>query len=172
MQEPMTFSTAEPRRSSMLVSLVNRAYSPQPEAAGWVGDRAFQPGDRTDEAEVSGMLADPATVVLIGSRGGVVTSCVALTRRADSAYLGLFAVDPDRQGGGAGRQTMAAAESHVRERWGIDRVDIHVMEHHGALMAWYQRLGYTSTGERKPFTDGSGAVVATLVGMRKVFGSV
>lgn len=171
MQESMTFSSAEPRDTSALVSLVNRAYSPQPEAAGWVGDRAFQPGDRTDDAEVSAMLADPATVVLVGSRGGVVTSCVALTRRTGSAYLGLFAVDPDRQGGGAGRQTMEAAESHVRNRWGVVNVDIHVMDHHAALMAWYQRLGYASTGERKPFTDGSGAVVATLVGMRKVLGS-
>ncbi|MFD1188938.1 hypothetical protein, partial [Pontibacter rugosus] len=72
MHEPMTFSAVEPRQSSVLVSLVNRAYSPQPEAAGWVGDRAFQPGDRTDDAEVSAMLADPATVVLVGSRGGVV----------------------------------------------------------------------------------------------------
>ena len=116
------------------------------------------------------MLADQATVVLIGSSAGGATSCVALTRRTDSAYLGLFAVDPDRQGGGAGRQTMAAAESHVRDRWGIARVDIHVMDHHDALMEWYRRLGYASTGERKPFADGSGTVVATLVGMRKALG--
>lgn len=62
---------------------------------------------------------------------------------------------------------MAAAESHVRERWGIDRIDIHVMEHHVALMDWYRRLGYVSTGERKPFTDNSGTVLATLIEMRK-----
>lgn len=167
MHDMMTFTAAERDQTPTLVTLVNRAYSARPEDAGWVGDRSFRSGDRTDEAEVTAMLIDPMIVVLIGALGGVPTSCVALTRRADSAYLSLFAVDPDRQGSGAGRQTMIAAESHVRERWGLTRIDIHVMEHHVALAEWYLRLGYAPTGDRKPFTDGSGTVVATLIGMRK-----
>ncbi|MBF4622420.1 N-acetyltransferase [Clavibacter sp. VKM Ac-2542] len=85
---------------------------------------------------------------------------------ASSAYLGLFAVDPGRQGAGVGRQTMTAAESHVRRRWGIDPIDTQVMEHHVALREWYQRLGYRATGGRTPFTDDPGAVLAVLVGMR------
>lgn len=172
MQDPMAFTIAHPGLTPTLVALVNRAYSPRPEDAGWVGDRTFRAGDRTDAAEIAAMLADPATVVLVGSLGGVTTSCVALTRRVDSAYLGSFAVDPDRQSSGIGRRTMAAAESHVGQRWGLGRIDIHVMEHHGALVEWYRRLGYVETGERKPFTDGTGAVIATLVGMSKIVGRV
>jgi GNAT superfamily N-acetyltransferase len=136
MQDPMMFTTARPDQTSMLVALVNRAYSSRPEDAGWVGDRTFRPGERTDEAEVSELLADPRSVMLLGSSEGVTRSCVALTYRADSAYLSLFAVEPDRQGSGVGRLTMGAAETRLRQRQGIDHIGIHVLEHHSALIAW------------------------------------
>lgn len=170
MPDELSFATAEPTDTTLVVDLVNRAYSPLPDATGWVGDRGFQPGDRTDASEVGALITAPSSIVLVGRRNGDVVSCCAITHGVDGAYLGLFAVDPDRQGGGAGRQTMARAEDEVLRRWGLRRVDIHVMEHHDTLRHWYERLGYRDTGERKAFAGSAGAPVATLVGMRKELG--
>jgi GNAT superfamily N-acetyltransferase len=157
----LLFSEATIADAPAIVDLVNRAYSPLPDAQGWAGERSFQPGDRTDEAEVTRLITEPDSVVLLGRLDDAIVSCCAVARRnADTAYLGLFGVDPDRQSGGAGRATMAFGESFARSWFGATRMEIEVMEHHEPLRQWYARIGYAVAGERAPFPgspDGRGA---------------
>lgn len=155
------FSEATVADVPAIVDLVNRAYSPLPGAPGWAGERSFQPGDRTGVDEVMRLITAPDSVVLLGRLDDAIVSCCSVARRsADAAYLGLFGVDPDRQSGGAGRATMAFGESFARSRFGASRMEIEVMEHHEPLRQWYERIGYSVTGERAPFPgspDGRGA---------------
>lgn len=102
----LTFSQAILADVPAIVNMVNRAYSTAPDASGWAGERSFQPGDRTDAFEVQRLIASAASVLIVGRRDGLLNSCCSITRRsADTVYLGLFAVEPDKQSGGAGRQT-------------------------------------------------------------------
>jgi GNAT superfamily N-acetyltransferase len=162
------FSEATVTDVPTIVDLVNRAYSPLPGAPGWAGERSFQPGDRTDAAEVTRLVTAPESVVLLGRRDGVLVSCCSVARRSgDAAYLGLFGVDPDRQSGGAGRATMQFGESFARSRFGASRMEIEVMEHHGPLRRWYERIGYAVAGERSPFPGSADGRGAWLIPMAK-----
>ena len=115
----LTFSQAVLADVPAIVDLVNRAYSPAPDAPGWAGERSFQPGDRTDAFEVRELIASAPSVLIVGRQHDRLNSCCSITRRsAETAHLGLFAVEPDRQSGGAGRQTMEYAESLARSHFG------------------------------------------------------
>lgn len=151
-----------------VVNMVNRAYSTAPDAPGWAGERSFQPGDRTNEAEVRRLIASAASVVIVGRQDGLLTSCCSITRcSADTAYLGLFAVEPCKQSGGAGRQTMEHAESLARSHFGAARMEIEVMEHHEPLLQWYSRIGYQPTGSRSAFPQSVDRKEAWLIHMEK-----
>jgi hypothetical protein len=39
-------------------------------------------------------------------------------------------------------------------RWGAPALEMTVIAQRGDLMAWYERLGFVATGERRPFPYG------------------
>jgi GNAT superfamily N-acetyltransferase len=164
----LTFSEAIPADVPAIVKLVNRAYSPAPEAPGWAGERSFQPGDRTNAVEVRELIGSAASVLIVGRRDGLLNSCCSITSRsAETACLGLFAVEPDKQSGGAGRQTLEYAESLARSHFGASRMEIEVMEHHVPFRQWYSRSGYHATGNRSAFPQTVDQKEAWLIHMEK-----
>lgn len=164
----LTFSEAIPADVPAIVKVVNAAYSPAPDAPGWAGERSFQPGDRTSALEVRGLIASADSVLIVGRRDGLLTSCCSITRRsAETASLGLFAVDPNKQSGGAGRQTLEYAEALARSYFGASRMEIEVMEHHEPLREWYSRSGYQDTGARAAFPQTVDQKEAWLIHMEK-----
>jgi ribosomal protein S18 acetylase RimI-like enzyme len=72
----------------------------------------------------------------------------------DSAYFGMFAVDPLQQGGGLGKVVLAEAERIARDEWHCRTIHMTVIVQRDELIAWYQRRGYRRTGEHKPFPYG------------------
>jgi ribosomal protein S18 acetylase RimI-like enzyme len=66
----------------------------------------------------------------------------------------MFSVDPQRQGGGLGKQVLAEAERIVRQDWGCDAMRMTVIDVRDELIAFYQRRGYRRTGILKPFPYG------------------
>ena len=64
--------------------------------------------------------------------------------------LGLLTVRPDLQDRHLGRSLLAEAETFARGR-GASRICMTVVNVRSALIAWYERRGYTLTGEIKPF---------------------
>ena len=115
-------------------------------------------------------MTSAASVLILGRRDGLLNSCCSITRRsAETAYLGLFAVEPDRQSDGAGRQTMEYAESLARSHFGALRMEIEVMEHHVPLRHWYSRIGYRPTGARSAFPNSVDRKEAWLIHMEKQF---
>lgn len=76
-----------------------------------------------------------------------------------SAYLGLFVVRPDLQGGGIGRRFLHAAERAAMARFGVTRMWMTVISVRSELIAYYERRGYRPTGELKPFPRDAGASV-------------
>lgn len=136
-----------------LHALVESAYRGDSARQGWTHEADLLGGQRTDEAALADMIADPAQRVLIAEdEDGSFAGCVNISRtgRGD-AYLGMLSVDPKRQAGGIGRALLTAAERAAAETFGAREIEMTVIRQRPELVAWYERRGYALTGEERPF---------------------
>ncbi|UVS81619.1 GNAT family N-acetyltransferase [Actinokineospora sp. UTMC 2448] len=134
-----------------LVALVESAYRGESSRAGWTTEADFLDGQRTDPEEIATLIAAPRSVVLMAFRDGGLVACCHLS--GVDGYFGMFAVVPGLQGGGVGRAVLAEAERRFRA-WGLTEVRMKVVNRRAELIAWYERRGYTVTGEQTPFPYG------------------
>ena len=141
-----------------IVALTQSAYRGEASRTGWTTEADFLDGQRTDVADVSGLLArEDARIVLAERDGELLASCL-LERQVDdgvpSGYFGMFSVRPNVQNAGIGRALLAEAERIAREEWGCRQMRMSVIDIRESLIAWYERRGYRRTGEYKPFPYG------------------
>lgn len=140
-----------------VVRLMNRAYRGAADSSGWNTEEAYLEGDRTtDELLRADIAAKPSASLLkwVDKQTDGLSGCVWLEPADDDVwYLGSLAIDPDRQNGGLGRTTLAAAEEWIRQRGG-KRVRLTVINVRETVIAWYLRRGYAKTGETTPFPYG------------------
>lgn len=140
MSEPLQTRVATASDVPTLTSLINAAY---------VVERFFKAGDRIDEPGVAAMQAKGAFLIL--ERAGAPIGSVYVEPRGPRGYLGLLAVDPAKQGAGAGRALMDAAEEYLREH-GATVCDLCVVNLREELPGFYRRFGYVECGT-EPFSD-------------------
>jgi GNAT superfamily N-acetyltransferase len=137
-----------------VVALVQSAYRGDTSRAGWTYEADLVAGQRLDADMLASILDDPATEVLLAEHDRLVACCQLGRPGADgTASLGLFAVDPGRQGGGLGRRVLAEA-TRVAAGWGATSLAIEVIDLRHELIAWYGRRGFAPTGEIRPFPYG------------------
>jgi GNAT superfamily N-acetyltransferase len=147
-----SFRPAAPDDVPALHRLVESAYRGDSAKAGWTHEADLLGGQRTDAAELTEVIADPARVILLAEVDGVLTGCVQVADQGEGlAYLGLLTVDPARQAGGLGRRLIDAAEAEAVARFGAARMEMTVIRQRSELIAWYERRGYRLTGETRPF---------------------
>lgn len=144
-------AAATPADAPALKALLEAAYRGDSARRGWNHEADILDDERIGIEELEALLADPAVTILITRDGETLIGCVAVTRK-DSAmgYLGMLCVLPTLQSGGLGRRLLDAAEDHGRAI-GIMRMEMTVIDSRDSLIAWYERRGYASTGERRPF---------------------
>lgn len=135
-----------------LKSLVEGAYRGDSARRGWNHEADILDDERIEAAEIERLLADENVTVLVAEdRGGAAVGCVAVTRKDNRrAYLGMLCVDPLQQSGGLGRALLDAAEMRARNS-GLALMEMTVIMCRDSLIAWYERCGYTRTGETRPF---------------------
>jgi uncharacterized protein (TIGR00290 family) len=142
---------AESSDVDRLSALVRAAYRG---AGGWTSEVGLIEGERIGPGELRREIDSPRAVVMVVPDGeAIVACCIVQGGDGPIAHFGLFAVDPARQAGGVGRRLMAAARRVALERFGADTLEITVVSGQPALAAWYERLGFTPTGETIPFPD-------------------
>lgn len=151
MADALSFVVARPDRAAAIAALINSAYRGDASRAGWTTEADLLEGLRTDTAEVRDLIRRDDSVMLLCERDGETIGCVHLQREGDEAYLGMLVVQPTLQGGGIGKRFLGAAESFVRERWGVTRIRMTVINRRAELIAFYQRRGYRRTGRTRPF---------------------
>jgi ribosomal protein S18 acetylase RimI-like enzyme len=168
---------ATPADAAAVVALVQSAYRGDASRAGWTTEADLLGGQRADEEMVASLLAEPGSTVLVldaadvdaadvdaaapaaaaldsdGTSGALVACCHVAERADGTCYVGMLAVRPDAQARGLGRAMLAAAEDHAR-RAGAHRLEMTVIAQRTELIAWYERHGFTDTGERSPFPYG------------------
>jgi GNAT superfamily N-acetyltransferase len=135
--------------------LVESAYRGDSARRGWTHEADLLGGQRADEDTLGAIIADPQQRILLAEQDGSLAGCVQLTSKGDgTAYLGLLAVDPERQAGGIGAQLIAACEAAAKSEFDATRMEMTVIDGRAELIAYYVRKGYTLTGERRPFPMG------------------
>jgi predicted N-acetyltransferase YhbS len=131
---PPRIRTAEADDAPAIARLVNAAFRPE---------RFFIDTDRTDPEKVSALLQKEKFLLLF--EDGVVVGCVYVEIRGERGYLGLLAVDPQRQRSGIGARLISAAEQHCRSA-GCRFMDLTFVNVRQELPAYYQRFGYAESG--------------------------
>jgi ribosomal protein S18 acetylase RimI-like enzyme len=142
-----------------IIALVNLAFRGSGPSASWNVEAGIIEGQRLDESLLrEDLAAKPAACLLTHRDGakGTLLGTVWLDPGKDGVWnLGLLTVRPDLQKRHLGRALLSAAEDFAKER-GAHRMRMTVLNVREALIAWYERRGYTLTGETQPFPYGDG----------------
>ncbi|WP_187976846.1 GNAT family N-acetyltransferase [Mycetocola sp. JXN-3] len=130
-----------------IVPLIVRAY--RGNESGWTSEGNMFEHDRIDEVEMLAELSIPDTdMILAHAEDGTLVGCGLIRKIAlDRAYFGLFAVNPDYQGGGVGKAVLARVEEHAATVFGVDAIEMTVLGPRPELVEFYGRRGYVPTGE-------------------------
>jgi GNAT superfamily N-acetyltransferase len=147
----LSYRAALPNDAAAIADLVNSGYRGAESRAGWTTEADYLVGKRTDPDEISALIADSHTLLLLCLQGPEIVGSMQLQRSGQSAYLGMFVVKPSLQGQGIGRQFMQAAEDTAARVWSVKRIRMTVITLRHELLAYYERRGYRRTGELKPF---------------------
>jgi len=148
------FRTAGAADIDAIVALVESAYRGESGLRGWTTESHLLDGQRTDAMDVAEVIARPDSRILLAERDGQLVASCHVERQGDAGYFGMFAVDPEQQGGGLGKQVLAQAERVARDDWQCRAMRMTVIVQREELIAWYVRRGYHRTGEYHPFPYG------------------
>jgi len=134
----------------VLTRLINRSYRGETAMKGWTTESHLLDGLRIDEETLTGYILDEDTVILKCSNDDEVLGSVYLNKNNGGLYFGMLTVDPDKQNTGTGKLLLKHVEWYAREQ-NCKRVHMTVISVRDELIAWYERHGFTKTGEVKPF---------------------
>lgn len=135
-----------------LHALIESAYRGEASRAGWTTEADLLDGQRTHPEDLADILAAPDRAMLVAEREGRMVGCVLISDQGEGVgYFGMLSVSPTLQSAGLGRRLVEAAHAELADRFGADRVRIRVFPQRDTLIAWYERLGYRTTGETAPF---------------------
>ncbi len=167
---PPAISTriATPTDVAELVPLIQSAYRGDASRAGWTTEADLLAGQRTDAAAVLDVITGPHSLMLLATAepstetaegtgtadSGLLACCQLERREPGTAYFGMFAVRPHRQGAGVGRTLLAAAEAYAIDVWHAVAMEMTVIVQRADLIAWYERRGYLRTSRTLPFPYG------------------
>jgi len=139
---------------SEIIDLANVAYRKTGPGSSWNSEQGLIAGQRLNESLLRDEFARKPEAHLLVYREtpeGPLLGTVWLEPKDTSTwYLGLLTVRPDIQARGLGKTILAAAEDFVRAHAGV-RIRMTVLHVRATLIAWYERRGYTLTGETEPW---------------------
>jgi len=143
---------ATPQDILQLLPLVNSAFRGESSKKGWTHEANLIAGTARTDAETlrENLLAPDSTMLKYCDDADNIKGCVHLQKKERGLYLGMLTVSPELQGGGVGKQLLAAAEEVARQ-YHCPGIYMTVLSVRHELVAWYERHGYHQTGERQAF---------------------
>ena len=138
-----------------VVALMNAAFRGAASERSWSVESGYITGERTNEHLLREERAQGALLLLVKNEAtSALQGCVSLQALSpDRWYLGSLTVDPKLQNTGLGRKLLSTAEIYAATH-GARFVQITVVNVRDTLIAWYERRGYSRTGEKRPFPYG------------------
>jgi ribosomal protein S18 acetylase RimI-like enzyme len=134
-----------------LAALIERAYRGPEAAKGWTNESEILTGPRSSPDEIASFVRDREARFVTARDGQHIAACALVKKEGNGAYFGMFAIDPDLQGGGLGKLMMAHSEEAARVLWRSKSMRLTVISLRARLIEWYERRGYVRTGESEPF---------------------
>ena len=145
-----------------IATLVNRAYRPSPQNAGWTHEANLIAGERTSTEQVLSLFHEQSTILLL-RLGQEIVACVHVQGGHSCAYIGMLATNPAMQAQGLGKQMLFHAEAYASEHFNASVLKMSVLSSRPELLAFYERRGYVLTGqvEEYPLSAGVGQPIVT-----------
>ncbi|MFM8341608.1 MAG: GNAT family N-acetyltransferase, partial [Methylomonas sp.] len=147
----MQIETAKLKHAELLVELINGTYRGESSRLGWTTEADLLDGLRTNLTDITRLLTAADSMLLIAEQDQQLIGSVHLQRNGDYAQLGMLSVKPTLQNQGIGKQLISAAEVIAQQQWGVKSMRMAVIPCREQLIAYYQRCGYSRTGETIPF---------------------
>lgn len=161
-----TFRVADESDASAITKLVNAAYRPSHDAAGWTHESELVAGERTTPAQVVETIRRPNSVILVRCRKSAAVACVQIEKEGNNSHIGMLAVDPALQAAGIGKQMLALAENYAIGTFGAEKFILVVVSARSELIAFYLRRGYQKTGSLMDYPISAGAGVPRNSGLK------
>lgn len=153
MESRTEFRKGLARDAGEIAALVNSSYRGESSKTGWTTEAHLLGGQRTDAAEVSGLMEKTGSIFILCMTESGLTASVHLEHCGNDAHLGMLAVKPDLQGRGIGKRLLDEAERTAIESWGVNRMKMAVLTFRAELIQFYERRGYRRTGIFRPFPE-------------------
>ncbi|MQR01094.1 GNAT family N-acetyltransferase [Glaciimonas soli] len=147
----LQYRYANKQDAAIIAQLINSAYRGESSRAGWTTEADLLTGDRIDPEGICEILDRKDSVILLCLQNEAIVGTVHVEKIGNAAYLGMFVVQPQLQGGGIGKQLMEKAESLVQAQWHVTKIWMTVISIRSELINYYERRGYVRTGRIEPF---------------------
>ncbi|MBY0573432.1 MAG: GNAT family N-acetyltransferase, partial [Undibacterium sp.] len=110
----ISYRHAVGRDAESIAVLVNSGYRGDSSRAGWTTEANLLTGERINAQEVRDIIDNEHAVILLCLQNDIIIGCVQLVKVDNSAYFGMFVVQPGLQGAGIGKRFMQTAEILVQ----------------------------------------------------------
>lgn len=151
---PLPTRLATPTDGPQIRDLVESAFRAADTRPNWTGDLALGARFHVALDDILTRITEEDSAILIATAADVdsndppIIACVSMRRHGPGlARLSYLAVNQRYQQGGLGRMILSLAEGHCRDVWGVKRVGLIALDTRLALIGWYERCGYSPTGE-------------------------
>lgn len=151
--DPVSIHIATGQDAPAVRALVESAYRGDGSREGWTTEADFFKSSRISVEEVHSKITEPEGAVLMArdKAGDLIACCEIVKRGENRAYFGLFAVDPQRQGGGIGSFVLREGENFAKRELGCTELELQVISLRNELIEYYERRGYLKREETRPF---------------------
>lgn len=129
-------------------NLVNEAYRGK---IGWTKETDLVQGNRTTASDIKSIILNSNSHLLISLEQNKIIACICVEQINNEAYIGLFAVAPNKQAKGIGKQVLQFAEQYSINNFTFDKFVMVVVSQREELISYYERRGYTRVGKIKQY---------------------
>ena len=162
----LVFRKATLSDAESLVAFVNFAYRGETSREGWTCEADLLEGVRASLPDIEALISSDDAFIELAFEATELVGSVCVERQGGQASIGMFAVNPRRQGHGIGKQLLHVAEQAAQHTWGVGRLVMSVITLRHELIAFYERRGYRRTGVLKPFPVNPAMWTPRVAGMQ------
>jgi len=153
------FHKAELSDAQSIAQLINSAYRGESSRVGWTTEADILDGLRTTTPEIASVIKRDDAFILVGVLNDEIVATITCERQdaygKNIAHLGMIAVKPSLQNKNHGKTLIKAAEAICLRQWRVVGFHMAVITVRTELIAFYERLGFTRSGEFTNFPEAS-----------------
>ncbi len=147
----ISLKIALPEEAEKITALVNSVYRGEDSKKGWTTEADFLSGIRITEVKVKEIIEGKNEVIILALLEGSIIGCVHLENAGSYSYLGMLSVEVNCQDKGIGKMLLNECEKYTKEVFGLNEIRMKVISRRTELIEYYNRRGYSTTGELEEF---------------------